>query len=137
MARIDFMQNKNEIPADVEKTLGELEVIQVLEPREELTRNADGEFESTGTVKETPVELLSSVLEGAVEVSFEPTVAVKDLKKGDQIELMNCRFVVYSNSQTNNRATVKIWSSGFKKVPAGLETQKNAPSVPKEKPAGN
>lgn len=137
MARIDFMQNKNEIPADVKKTLGDLEVIQVLEPREELARNAEGEFESTGVVKETPVELLSSVLEGAVEVSFEPTADVTNLKKGDRLELVNCRFVVYSNSQTNNRATVKIWSSGFKKVSAEGNASKPAPVVSKDKPVGN
>ena len=125
MAELNFQfENKGRIPTDIKKTLGDLEVLKVLEPRIAFENN-----EPTGEIIERPVEFLSSAVGGSVVISFEPQVDTTMLNVFDQIELNDDQVdvVAWANIDPNAfgnfaDSDVKIKAIGFKKVSGNKPT---------------
>lgn len=125
MAELNFQfENKGRIPTDIKKTLGDLEVLKVLEPRMAFENN-----EPTGEIIERPVEVLSSAVGGSVVIAFEPQVDLTGLQTFDGIELTDDQVdvVAWANIDPNAfgnfaDSDVKIKASGFKKVTGAKPT---------------
>lgn len=138
MARIEFFDNGNVVPADPEATLGTLEILKVLEPRMVYEEDEEGNSVPTGEISERPVECFSTIAGCSVDISFSPDVVLEGLKPFDEISLQGVEFVPWANIDENSMSNyadsgIKIRATGFKQVTA-LTSKATSTSETKDSP---
>lgn len=140
MAEFNFQfENHGRVPCDIKKTLGEIEVLKVLQP----TMVFDEENNQTGEIAERPVECLSSVVDGSVLIVFDAALDdVANLNTFEKIELDNDHVDVVpwasidSNAYSNYaESAVKIKASKFSRV--GSDKKDPVPTSVDQKSAKN
>lgn len=135
MADLNFsFDNRGRIPADIKKTLGKLEVLKVLEPRQVFE---DGE--PTGEVLDRPVEFLSSAVGGSVVVTFAAGVDTSSLQTFDEIILNDedVEVVPWANIDPNAfgnfaDSDVKITAATFNRAGANVPPRQSQMGQPKQ-----
>lgn len=120
--------NSGRVPCDVNKTLGTVDVLKVLEPVQVFE---DGQ--PTGEVAERPVECFSETADAALLVMFPPEVDLTGLKAFDAIELpQNATDVVpWANIDPNARS-VREATSGIKVKALSFKRVTNTPVQPRK-----
>lgn len=139
MAEFNFQfENHGRVPCDIKKTLGEIEVLKVLQP----TMVFDEENNQTGEIAERPVECLSSVVDGSVLIVFDAALNdVANLATFEKIELDSDHVdivpwvTIDSNAYSNYaESAVKIKASKFNRVGSdkkNIVTPSADPKTPK------
>ncbi|EGO8423956.1 MULTISPECIES: DUF961 family protein [Enterococcus] len=123
------------VPGLPKETLGEVFFVKTKRVRMDYDGN-----ESTGEIKERPVECSSAAQETIFIVNFPPEVRIEDLKNGDIIELEGVEFRFWSSidrqaTSAYVNSDIKVTATGYKKT--GKNVFQSMPGTPPVQDKGN